>query len=66
MMKTFWKVTFHFPRQDSEDKLVSSIQPTAKYFQTSGEQLKPVLKSQTIFYVFKKSVQTSKRNQAII
>lgn len=65
-METFWKVAFNFSRQDSKGELVSSTQSTAKYFQTSGEQLKRVLKSQTIFYVFNKFRQTSKRNQAII
>lgn len=51
-MKTFWEVASNFPRQDSKGRLVGSTQPTAKYLQISGEQLKPVLKLQIIFYVF--------------
>lgn len=62
MTKTFWKVTFPFPRQDSEGKSVSSTQSTAKYFQTSGEQLKYVLRSSSIFYVFKKSANFKKKS----
>lgn len=38
------EVASNFPRQDSKGRLVGSTQPTAKYLQISGEQLKPVLK----------------------